>query len=265
MFTLSSIKHPAFAKAESLLKPAGRLASGCYLGEGEEFAVQALNSTAEIEAIYALTPAAERLKPLCEKREIKLYACGTGLMNKLIGTGYETSIAAITMVKQRLITLDDLINQKGIILVCENLQDPRNVGVLIRTAEAVGCSALVLTTDSADPFSRQAVRSTTGSILRLPLHLTSDLPALITEMLSKDINVVTTSAKAHKSVFEADLSRRPLAIVLGNESSGISDKLKKLNLDLVSLPMSANGASSLNVTVAAGALLYEAVRQGTSK
>ena len=157
----------------------------------------------------------------------------------------------------------DVLKLQGLILICEHIQDPRNVGVLTRTAEAVGCSALILSQDSADPFSRQAIRSTTGSILRMPLHIAEDLPALMNELQAKGVKLITTSARAEKTAFQLDLSPRPLAIVLGNETMGISEKLKKLNLEMVSLPMSASGASSLNVTVAAGALLYEAVRQAS--
>ncbi|MBC7808556.1 MAG: RNA methyltransferase, partial [Akkermansiaceae bacterium] len=149
----------------------------------------------------------------------------------------------------------------ALLLVAERIQDPRNVGVLIRTAEAAGCAALVLSADSAEAFSRQTVRSTTGSIVRLPLCIEPNLPAsLATQAEKRGLRLVATSAKAPHIAYDADLSIRPLAIVVGNETDGISDVLRSVSSDFVRLPMAENGASSLNVTVAAGVLVYEALR-----
>ena len=97
-----------------------------------------------------------------------------------------------------------------------------------------------------------------GTLIRVSVNDVSEIGRN-----TKGVKLITTSARAEKTAFQLDLSPRPLAIVLGNETMGISEKLKKLNLEMVSLPMSASGASSLNVTVAAGALLYEAVRQAS--
>jgi tRNA G18 (ribose-2'-O)-methylase SpoU len=146
----------------------------------------------------------------------------------------------------------------ALLLVGERIQDPRNVGVLVRTAEAAGCAALVLSADSAEPYGRAAVRSTTGSILRLPLCLAPDLAALLSNL---DARVVATSARAPHAAYDADLRSRPLALVVGNETRGISEAVRDAAADFVALPMAPGGASSLNVTVAAGVLLYEALRQ----
>jgi TrmH family RNA methyltransferase len=121
---------------------------------------------------------------------------------------------------------------------------------------------LLLSSDSAEPFSRQAVRSTTGSILRLPVSLSDDLPGALAGLRERHgAPIIATSARAEHLAWEADLSRRPLVIVVGNETEGISDAVRHAASSFIRLPMAPNGASSLNVTVAAGVLLYEAVRQ----
>lgn len=262
MQLLNGIKDEAYRAAAELLKPGGRAAIGKYLVEGENLVRQALASPSPVHAIYATPDAAPRFREECATREIPLYVAGGGLMPKLVGTGYETAVTSLAIVEQNLLNLHDWIpQQNALILACERIQDPRNVGVLIRTAEAAGCAAILFSSDSAEPWQRAAVRSTTGSLLRLPIGIAEDFPALLSRLIAQDIGVVATSAKAPRSAHDADLQRRPLILLVGNESDGLSDAARAAASDFVSLPMAPNGASSLNVTVAAGVLLYEAVRQ----
>ena len=133
--------------------------------------------------------------------------------------------------------------------------------MLIRTAEVLGCSGLLLSAGSAEPFSRQAVRSTTGSILRLPIALATSLPETLNTLRKQGATVIASSGAATKTAAEADLMGRPLVIVMGNEQEGISDDVASASDVIVRLPMAPNtGADSYNVTVAAGMLLYEAIR-----
>lgn len=265
--SLSGIKHPAYRDAIALTRAGGRAATGRYLVEDTDMVGQALAAPqTEIFAVFAAPDEAVRLEAACAARRIPLYSAGGGLITKLVGTGYETATAAVAVVAQRLIPPEDLLSAAdGLILCGEKIQDPRNVGVLIRTAEAAGCAGLLLSSDSAEPFSRQAVRSTTGSVLRLPISLTPNLPALLADWAGKGIRVVASSGQASALAFEADLAKRPLVLVVGNEQTGITPALEKAASETVRLPMAPNGADSLNVTVAAGALVYEAVRQSSQK
>lgn len=257
------IKHEAFRHAQDLLKPAGREATGQYLVESVSFVQQALFSPSKVQMVFTLPEEQSTFRDLCKEREVLLYRVRQGLMQKLVGTSYDTTVTAIAVVEKRLLTLEDILAQpQGLFLAGEHIQDPRNVGVLIRTAESAGCSALLLSATSAEPYSRAAVRSTTGSILRLPLLLCPDLPLSMARLREAGVSVIASSAKADDLAYQADLGRRPLVLTVGNETSGITDALRAQATDFVKLPMAPNGASSLNVTVAAGVLLYEAVRQG---
>lgn len=245
---------------------------GRYLAEDLDLVRQALASPeAEVIAVFASAEAARELEAACAARGVALYVLGSGgLMTKLVGTGYDTAVTAVAVVAQRLVTPTELLNiRPNALLLCgERIQDPRNVGVLIRTADAAGCAGLLLSDDSAEPFSRQAVRSTTGSVLRLPLSLAPDLPAALEELRRTGARVVASSGASSKLAFDADLRSRPLVLVVGNEQSGITDRLAAAVDEVVRLPMAEDTrADSLNVTVAAGALVYEAVRQAreTSK
>jgi RNA methyltransferase, TrmH family len=255
-------KHPAFEAAERLLKPLGRRETGNYLVEDTHLVRQALQaSEAKVVAAYCTPAEVSELEPLCVAREIPLYVLTGGLLQKLTGTGYETSVTAVAIVKQRLVKPAELLSENSLILCGERIQDPRNVGVLIRTADAIGCSGLLLSAGSAEPFSRQAVRSTTGSILRLPLALTADLPQTLTALREQGATVIASSGAATQTAAEAELTRRPLVIVMGNEQEGISEAVARASSAVVRLPMAkSTGADSYNVTVAAGMLLYEANR-----
>ena len=266
MQEISGIKHPAFRDAAALTKEGARTESGCYLAEGEDLVLQALRASSDIVSVFALSAAAVSIKPLCAARSVPLYTIGTGLMTKLIGTGYETAVTAVAVVRQRLLSEAELLAlPDALILAGERIQDPRNVGVLVRTAEAAGCAALLLSADSAEPFTRAAVRSTTGSILRLPICITPDLPALLSRLREHDTAIIATSARASTLAYAAPLARRPIVLLVGNETEGLSAAARSASTDFVALPMAADGASSLNVTVAAGILLYEAIRQRLEK
>lgn len=260
---VEGIKHPAFQAALALTRSAGRAETGQYLVEGVDLVRQALVSPSAVKAVFALGPEANTFSDACAARAVPLYALASaGLIAKLVGTSYETAVTAVAVVAQRLVSPNELL-ASALVLVGERIQDPRNVGVLIRTAEAAGCAGLLLSSDSAEPFSRQSVRSTTGSVLRLPLALTPDLPAALSEARDAHpgLRVIATSARAERLAFDADLATRPLVLIVGNETEGVSPAVRAAASDFVRLPMAPHGASSLNVTVAAGVLVYEALRQ----
>lgn len=262
MQVINGIKDPAFREAVALTRPNERAAAGKYLVEGIGFVQQALRSPSSIFAVYALEEELPHLLEICQEKDVPLYSLGAGLIAKLVGTSYETAVTAVAIVGQYLLDPQALtLTPHTLLLVGERIQDPRNVGVLIRTAEAAGCTALILSADSAEPFSRAALRSTTGSILRLPLLLSTDLPGFLQQLHQQGAQVIATSAKAPHLVYDANLRDAPLALVVGNETEGMSEATRAAASAFVALPMAPNGASSLNVTVAAGVLLYEAVRQ----
>ncbi len=263
---ISGVKDEAYQYALKLIKQGARDAERKYLIENSGMIRQALASPSKVSMVLAVPEEARALKALCEEAKTPVYSIRPGVLQKLVGTNYETGVTSIAVVEQRTVTVAELLKKEGdfaesLLLSGENIQDPRNVGVLVRTAEAAGCGALILSSDSAEPFSRAAVRSTTGSILRLPICLVPNLAELLAQLAGAGFTVAASSASATQLAYDAKLSRRPLCIAVGNETSGMTEAARASATDFVRLPMSPNGASSLNVTVAAGVLLYEAVRQ----
>jgi len=260
--TLSGIKHPSFQEALSLLKPAGRSATGRFLAEDIHLVEQALaDSRVHVDSVFCVAEVAPGLQTACATRSIPLLVATKGLLAKLLGTGYETGVSAVAIVAKRSAGPDNLLSPGAVVLVGDRIQDPRNVGVLVRTADAMGCSGVLLSSDSADPWQRAAVRSTTGSILRTPVVLADDLAATLRDCAAKGARVVGSSGSATRSAAEALPKERPLLLVLGNEQTGISPAIEAACQTVVKIPMApTTGADSLNVTVAAGMLVYEALR-----
>lgn len=260
---IESADHPAFAAAAALSTRLGRAAAGRYLVEGAKLVKQAAEAGV-LRAVFGVAASAEASEAcLLEELEgvragtsIPVYEIPLRLAGKLIGTDYQTRVEAVGVVERRVLPA---MPATGLLLACESIQDPRNVGVLVRTAECAGAAAIAFSDDGADPFSRGAVRSSTGSIIRQPLHLAADLPATLAALRARGVRVIGTSARAGSLLWDLDLTG-DRCLVVGNESAGLSAAARAACDHLVCLP-TAGGASSLNVTVAAGAMLYEAVRQ----
>jgi len=144
-------------------------------------------------------------------------------------------------------------------LVLERLQDPGNLGTIIRTATATGIDGLWLSADSVDLDNPKVLRSSAGAWFRLPMKVSSNLASLVADYKSQGVQVVATLPKADKIYWQIDFTH-PTLILLGNEGAGLSTDLISLCDRQVKIPLNG-GVESLNVAIAAAVLLYEAQRQ----
>ena len=147
----------------------------------------------------------------------------------------------------------------GLVVAAIGVQDPGNVGAIIRAADAGGARAVVVAGGSADPFGWRALRGAMGSSLRLPVALVDDLPALITAARERGATVVATVPRGGTGLYEADLTG-PRLLLVGQEGAGLEHDIDS-SADLrVSVPMRRR-VDSLNVSIAAALIIYEARRQ----
>lgn len=143
--------------------------------------------------------------------------------------------------------------------ILDCVQDPGNVGTLIRTADAAGCTAVIMTKGCADLFSGKTMRSSMGSVFHLPIYLEMSLLDIIKFVQNHGIKLIATSLESSDIYYKADFTKA-IALVFGNEGNGISRELLdssecRLHIPIIGL------AESLNVGAAAAVILFEAVRQ----
>lgn len=149
----------------------------------------------------------------------------------------------------------------GAVLVVDGVQDPGNVGTLIRTAHALGASASVLLRGSADPMNAKALRAAMGATFRHPVLQLDDAP-FIKWARERGLTLWAAAVDGVPLARALDASRSPtelIAVIVGNEGAGIRPQLNAVAAQRVAIPL-AGGAESLNVAVAAGILLYEVLR-----
>ena len=181
----------------------------------------------------------------------------------------ETPQGIVAVVEPRRWTADELlVGAGGAVLVVDGVQDPGNVGTLIRTAHALGAAGTVVLRGSADVMSPKALRAAMGATFRHPV-VGMDDAAFIAWARRHNVTLWASAADGtplHRAVGESgggggkrDASAGPIGVIVGNEGAGIRPHLNAVSTKRVAVPL-AQGAESLNVSVAAGILLYEVLR-----
>lgn len=176
--------------------------------------------------------------------------------------------------------ISDTVNPQGILAVChileedtenvvygedqfyvilENVTDPGNMGTIIRTADAAGTDGIFLTKGCVDIYNPKVIRATMGSIFHLPIYRNADGIKLVKNMNKMGINTLAAHLKGDRVPYDVDMTKG-CAVIIGNEAKGLSDELSDVAESLVKIPMPGK-AESMNAGVAAGVLIYEAVRQ----
>lgn len=169
---------------------------------------------------------------------------------KLADTKHPQGILAV--VKQRSCRLED-VKDGALYIILETLQDPGNLGTVIRTAEAAGVSAVIMNKGCADIYSPKVVRSTMGSIFRVPFIYTEDLAGTVEELKNNSITVYAADV-AGRNIYEMEPASRR-AYMIGNEGNGLTDEARRLADEIISIPM-AGRVESLNAAVSAALLMY---------
>jgi RNA methyltransferase, TrmH family len=170
----------------------------------------------------------------------------------------KTPSGAVGIARRSLVSLDDALSRSpALVLLAHDVQDPGNVGALLRTAEAAGVTAFVACGGTADPLGWKALRGSMGSALRVPIAR-ADIQATLRACRDNGIEVAALAARTGDGLFTAGL-RRPLALLLGSEGAGLPAALLAQADRCVSIPM-RGPIESLNVAVAAALVLYEVAR-----
>ncbi len=186
---------------------------------------------------------------------------------KLAGSHGHQGVAALVQPVPQARSLDDLLEQMEhaddvdppLLLVLDGVTDPHNLGACLRVADGAGAHAVVAPKDHAAGLNATVAKVASGAAETVPYFMVTNLARTLNELKERNIWIIGTSGDAPKTIYQVDL-KGPVALVLGAEGPGMRQLTRKTCDELVSIPM--HGAvESLNVSVASGVCLYEALRQ----
>lgn len=167
------------------------------------------------------------------------------------------SKGVICIIEKKEYSLSSIENMK--ILVCDNVQDPGNMGTIFRTAESAGFNLILLNKGCCDIYNPKAIRSTAGAIFNIPFKADLSDDNIIDFLDTNGINLYVTSLDTDKYYYDLDYNSS-FALCVGNESNGVCETFIDRADELIKIPMIGK-SQSLNVAVAASILIYETVRQ----
>lgn len=172
----------------------------------------------------------------------------------------KTPQGILAIVEKPHYTLDSILSGESVnLLLLEDLRDPGNLGTVMRTAEGAGIDGIIMSKETVDLFNPKVVRSTMGSIFRVPFLYVEDIIETLTILKEKGVTIVATDLMGTNS-YEEEVYPAKTAIVIGNEAKGITDTMRNNADVLVRIPMCGK-LESLNASVAAGIMMYELFRQ----
>ncbi len=260
---ITSTSNPKIKWARALRHRKYREANQAFLVEGIHHLGAALEAGAELEAVFyapdlLTSEFANRLLDEAERRKIPCHATSQEAFASLADKENPQGILAVArMPVHRLSEFTPVNFSWGVAVVAP--QDPGNVGAILRTIDAVGVDGLILIDEGVDAYHPTAVRASLGAIFRRPV-----IPVTFTEFsrwtAEYGYHVVGSSAHAAQDYRQADLSRRPLILLMGSERQGLSQEQLSICEAVVCIPMRGK-VTSLNLAVAAGILLYEVLQQ----
>jgi RNA methyltransferase, TrmH family len=255
---ITSLQNPLVKQMRKLHRAKARQEQGLFLLEGTHLLQEAAAVSHPLETV-CYTPDWQAAHPDLGQRLSQL-AQRVELVSSDVVQAIATTVNpdGIVATAPRGVWSPSL-NSVRVGVVLERLQDPGNLGAIIRTAAAVGADGLWLSADSVELDNPKVLRASAGQWFRLPMQTSSDLKADLQNFQSQGVQLIATSPTATLTFWQADFTR-PSLILVGNEGAGLSPDLLALADCTVQIPL-APAVESLNVSIAAALILYEVRRQ----
>lgn len=265
MTEIITSQHNKFIKlAASLKLKKYRDELGLFIVEGVRLVEEAAHSSWLVETcIYTVEALQqERVRRIIANLKLKncrMIQVPTAIYDKITDTKEPQGIMAI--VQKHAYQLYDVLasEEKPFFVVLDEIQDPGNVGTIIRTAAAAGCTGVMLTKGCTDVFASKVVRASMGSIFHVPIFEGLSSGEIISSLAQHKIDILATSLESSNIYFKVDFNKS-LAVVFGNEGNGVSRNLLEHSKDRLYIPLLGR-VESLNVAASAAVILYEVVRQ----
>lgn len=247
MDIITSNNNEFIKSARSLKTKKGRTESGAFLVEGEKCVEELVSFMPGIaRSVIISGDRYERLAQRASAAGARIYRATDSVLESVCDTKTPQGVAAIAAIPEHAKIYS------GFIVMLDGVQDPQNVGTIIRTADAAGCACVVLSSECADCYSPKAARAAMGSLFHIPV-LRAELKAYIEKLRSLGYEAACGHLKGDT---EYKLDFEKTCLVIGNEARGVSDDISHLATKLIKIPMFGK-AESLNAAVAAGILIYK--------
>ena len=259
---ITSSQNPLVKQIRRLHRAKGRQEQNLLLLEGTHLLETALEVNCSLETVCYSLQWQVKYSQLYEKvltRSRRVECVSPEVLQQLATTVNPDGVIATI---DRDFQKSSAIKFPKLGLILERIQDPGNLGTIIRSAVATGVEGLWTSEDSVEFDNPKVLRASAGAWFHLPKQSSPDLGKLIQDYQTQGIQVIATQMNAPKTYWEIDFTRSTI-ILLGNEGAGLSPDLAQLADETVRIPL-ASGVESLNVAIAAALLLYEAQRQKAS-
>lgn len=254
---IKSLSNSRIKYIKGLHRKKNRVKEGLFIIEGSKIVEECIEKNYRLETLLVsedyLEGNEDRLDALKEIAD-EMICVDNKIYDYVSDTETPQGILAVSKIISR--DIDSFIREDGFYLILDGLQDPGNMGTIIRTADAFGVKGIFLSEGCVDVHNSKVVRATMGSIFRLPIYNIDDLEKF--KRLVGEINIYSSSLEADEYVYNLDFSNSML--IIGNESKGVSREYQALATRLVKIPMLGE-AESLNAAVASSVVMYEAMRQ----
>ncbi len=259
MELIESIHNPKVSLWYQLKNKKGRDNQGLYIIEGIKLIEEAIVSNQDINLIILNKEIniPVSIAELLLKKDIKIITVSNAVFTKLSDT--ETPQGILAIIRKKFYKFNQLIDDNNnFILLIDGIQDPGNLGTIIRSADAGGISGIILGNNTVELYNPKVIRAAMGSIFHLPI-LISDLDDSIKKLKELKIRILGTSPYAKQEYYNVDLVNN-IAILIGNEAKGLSEIRQKDTDCMIKIPIMGK-AESLNVAMATTIVIYEHVRQ----
>lgn len=255
---ISSTSNPKVRQVTGLAKKAKmRKELGLYVVEGLRMCRELL--AGQVEAMYVSESFAgeKSHRELAERFSCELVS--DEVLKAMSDT--QTPQGILALVRQPSYRMEDLLKSgtPAHLMILETIQDPGNLGTIIRAGEGAGITGVIMNSGTADIYNPKVIRSTMGSIYRVPFLYTDDLAGTLALLKKKNIRLFAAHLKGKNNYEEEDYTGNT-GFLIGNEASGLSDEISAMADTYVKIPMLGR-VESLNAAVASSILMYEAARQ----
>lgn len=236
--------------------------------EGRNAVTEALRSGTAIDKLYIAQGETDhtlgRIIAQAKKANVVVVKCDRRKLDAMSETHSHQGVIAVAAA-QSYASVEDILQaaadrgEAPLVVVCDEISDPHNLGAIIRTAECAGAHGVIIPKRRSAGLTAVVAKTSAGAVSYLPVARTPNIPALLKELQKKGLWIFGTAAEGDRSLYDADL-RSPAAVVIGSEGDGMSRLVREGCDFLVSIPMKGH-ISSLNASAAAAVMLYEALRQ----